>query len=305
LHPRLKCIASALDGILREHPPRAGSLIITVFGDAVLPHGNSVWLGSLIEALNPLGLNPRQIRTAIFRLAQDNWLSCLKIGRRSYYSFTEFGQRHYEKSARRIYASQPIIWDGQWTLVIPAFADPGQREQLKRELGWLGFGAIANGVLAHPNANQESLAATLAELDLGNLVVTLRARTEHVGSRDVLRRLTRQSWQLDQFETRYKDFIARFRPVLHGLVKARAVEPAQMFELQTILIHEYRRILLRTTDLPDELLPANWSGRAAMDLTARLYNVTREPAAAYIESSLEGPQGRLAQAGLSYRQRFA
>jgi phenylacetic acid degradation operon negative regulatory protein len=305
LKSRLKSIATAFGGILLAHPPRAGSLIITVFGDSISQHGNSVWLGSLIEALAPFGLNPRQIRTAVFRLVKDNWLSCVKIGRRSYYSFTEFGQRQYEKTARRIYASRPIVWDGLWTLVVPAFADLQQRDRLKRELSWLGFGSIANGILAHPCANQESLAETLQELDLGDLVVTLRAGTEQGAAREVLKRLTRQSWRLDELETRYADFVVRFRPVLNGLNKARRTEPAQMFELQTILIHEYRRILLKTTDLPDELLPAHWSGRAAMDLTARLYHLLREQSAAYLETNLEGPQGSLARADHAYFQRFA
>jgi len=299
-----KSIDTALCAILTAHPPRAGSLIVTLFGDSISQHGNSVWLGSLIEALGPFGLNPRQIRTAVFRLVKDDWLSCVKIGRRSYYSFTESGQRQYEKSARRIYASRPNSWDGQWTLVIPAFADPVQRERLKRELSWLGFGSIANGVFAHPCANQESLAETLQELDLGKLVVTLRASTEEVASREVLQRLTRQSWRLDELEGRYEDFIARFRPMLNTLNGAQDVEAAQMFKLQTVLIHEYRRILLKTTDLPDELLPCNWSGRAAMELTARIYHKVREPVAAYLEANLEGPDGRLAAAVPADLQRF-
>ena len=35
--------------------PRAKSLIITVYGDAVLPHGGSLWLGSLIELMGLFG----------------------------------------------------------------------------------------------------------------------------------------------------------------------------------------------------------------------------------------------------------
>ncbi len=32
---------------------RAGSLITTVFGDAIAPRGGTVWLGSLIRAMAP------------------------------------------------------------------------------------------------------------------------------------------------------------------------------------------------------------------------------------------------------------
>jgi phenylacetic acid degradation operon negative regulatory protein len=188
--------------------------------------------------------------------------------------------------------------------VVPAFADAERRERLKRELSWLGFGSIAAGVLAHPCANQESLTETLQELDLADLVVTLRASAERASSREVLKRLTRQSWLLDELETRYEDFIARFRPVSNTLSKATATDAQQLFELQTILIHEYRRLLLKTTDLPDDLLPVNWCGRSAVDLTARLYHLTRGPAAAYIEAELEGPDGALKKASNAYFRRF-
>jgi len=280
-------------------------MIITLFGDSISQHGNAVWLGSIIDALAPFGLNARQIRTAVFRLVKDDWLSCVRIGRRSYYSFTEFGRRQYEKSARRIYAAAPRVWDGQWTLVVPAYADNEQRDRLKRELSWAGFGAIANGVLAHPSANRASLDETLQELELGDQVIVLRAAPEGQRSREVLKQVTHQSWRLDEYKRRFQSFIASFRPALNALARDAGPDPAQMFELQTLLIHEYRRILLKTTDLPDDLLPANWPGTAAMELTARLYRLSCAPSAVFLEAHFEGPDGMLPRASSTYRTRFS
>ena len=146
-------LADALTAILQARPPRAGSLIITVFGDSISGFSSAVGLASFITCLEPFGLNARQIRTAVFRLVKDDWLACEKIGRKSYYSFTEFGRRQFERSARRIYAARPASWDGLWTLVLPAFVEGGARDELKRELSWLGFGTLATGVLAHPSAD--------------------------------------------------------------------------------------------------------------------------------------------------------
>ncbi|MDO8304101.1 MAG: hypothetical protein Q7T18_12770, partial [Sedimentisphaerales bacterium] len=53
---------------------KAGSLIISVFGDAVVPRGGRIWLGSLIGLLEPLQLSDRLIRTSIFRLVKDEWM---------------------------------------------------------------------------------------------------------------------------------------------------------------------------------------------------------------------------------------
>jgi hypothetical protein len=36
-----------LEHLLESRPPRAKSMVVTVFGDAILPHGGSVWVGSL------------------------------------------------------------------------------------------------------------------------------------------------------------------------------------------------------------------------------------------------------------------
>jgi DNA-binding transcriptional regulator PaaX len=55
-------------------PVRANSLIITVYGDMIAPHGGSVWLGSFINLVKPLGINDRLVRTSVFRLSKDGWL---------------------------------------------------------------------------------------------------------------------------------------------------------------------------------------------------------------------------------------
>ena len=58
----------------RQRPLRGGSLIVTIFGDAILPRGGAVTLGSLISLAAPFGLNERLVRTAAARLAKEGWL---------------------------------------------------------------------------------------------------------------------------------------------------------------------------------------------------------------------------------------
>jgi len=298
-------IDPGLASVPGRQPPRAGSLIVTVFGDSISELGNVVGLSSLIGILEPFGLNARQIRTAVFRLTRDNWLSCVKQGRKSYYSFTEFGQRQYERSAQRIYAARPAAWDGLWTLVLASFVEGSARDELRRELSWLGFGSIAPGVLAHPCADQASLAATLHELEVARDAVVMRARTEALRDGQAMNRLAAETWRLDEFAARYISFIENFRSALAAINNGGQGEPARLFELQTLLIHEYRRILLKLPDLPDELLPAEWPGRDAMQLTAAIYAQTHDQSAAYLEANLEGLNGPLRRLGAIAFPRFA
>ncbi len=89
-------IAAAQD----ESPVRANSLIITVYGDSIAPHGGTVWLGSLIRLVVPLRLNPRVARTSVFQLSRESWLQSEQIGRRSYYSLTAAGRRRFVERFR-------------------------------------------------------------------------------------------------------------------------------------------------------------------------------------------------------------
>ena len=98
---------------------RATSLIITVFGDVVSEHAGTIWLGSLVRAMAPLGLNERLVRTSVFRLVKEGWLEFDRVGRRSYYRFTEYGSHEYQRAARRIYAMDDAAWNGRWQVVVP------------------------------------------------------------------------------------------------------------------------------------------------------------------------------------------
>ena len=301
---RLKCIDELVRDFAERTPVRSGSLIVSVFGDSISQHGNSVWLGSLISALEPFGLNQRQIRTAVFRLVQEGWLATRQIGRRSYYSFTDFGIRHYEKAARRIYATKDSRWDGNWILVIPAFISSAEKEILRKELLWLGYGVMTSGVFAHPSAARQSLDETLQELEAVQKVIVLEANTRDLASREALKKLTHTSWNLDEIERRYVAFLNTFRSVLQAVRKAKTLDSTQCFQMRTLLIHHYRRILLQDADLPDELLPVNWPGRVAHNLTANLYRFVHRGAMEFITANMETVAGNLPEADRQYYSRF-
>lgn len=62
-------------------------------------------MGSLVQLLEPLELNERLIRTSVFRLIKEEWLSTQSVGRRADYALTDSGRRRFDKAARHIYAS--------------------------------------------------------------------------------------------------------------------------------------------------------------------------------------------------------
>ena len=300
----MKQVSQLVEEFASRKPVRAGSLIISVFGDAVSQHGSAVWLGSLIKVLEPFGLNHRQIRTAVFRLVKEDWLAATQVGRRSYYSFTEAGQRHYEKAARRIYHANRQPWDGKWTLVLPALCGNKERELLRKELSWLGYGALTPGMLGHPSADRQSLDETLMELKLADKVVVLIANTGDVASREVLRSLCHDCWGLAGIGKRYNHFIRQFSTIYQALRRAKQRDDEQCFQVRTLLIHEYRRIQLQDSDLPEELLPPNWPGIAAYNLTKNIYRAVQKGSVDYLVKNMETIEGSLAEPVSGFYSRF-
>src|SRR5258705_6060728 len=88
---------------LKREPSRTGSIVITVFGDAIVPRGGSVWLGTLLEFFNALDIDGGVVRTAMSRLASDGWLERNKVGRNSFYRLGPKGPETLENTTKHIY----------------------------------------------------------------------------------------------------------------------------------------------------------------------------------------------------------
>lgn len=268
---------------VREGNISSTALMVTFFCDVVMQHGREIWLGSVIRALTPLGISERLTRTSVYRLVQDGWLESRKQGRRSYYRLTPTGQNYYQRAARRIYSSKQADWDGGWSLMLTSLVPEEKREALKQGLSWLGYGRIAAGVHALPcnqTLNQDEL---LADLGLQDRVVQMRAQAKES---ECLKELVLSHWKLDDLQRLYQGFVSKYleaQKMLHAKHKAGG---HTMLLLRTLLIHEYRRILLKDPELPAKMLPANWEGHTARMLAAEIYRELAKPTAGWVEREL-------------------
>lgn len=278
-----------LNALRQQKTLQTGSLIVSLFGDAVLPRGGGIWLGSLIRLLEPLGMNERLVRTAVFRLVKEGWLETETHGRRSNYRLTASGRRRFEDASRHIYASNAPTWDRRWRLIlVVGDIDAKDRDQLRRALFWQGFGALGNHCFVHPGADLAAVLDTLAadgmEEHLKQLMPLMAADIRSglaAGNADLVAR----AWDLSGLAEDYRGFVATYRPLLDGMRHerhdGRAAESA--FLLRVLLIHDYRRLLLRDPELPDVLLPADWPGHEARLLCKDIYRRLWGPSESHLD----------------------
>jgi phenylacetic acid degradation operon negative regulatory protein len=290
---------------LAAAPPRASSLLITIWGDAIAPHGGAAMLPGVIALIAPFGINERLVRTSVFRLAREGWLKATPVGRRSLYRLTRDGTRRFLQAYRRIYAPAVPDWDDTWELVVADGATARERRALALELQWEGFGTLAPGVYARPASVPSAVARIGAALGIANDIVTVRAQDDATLGGRTLASLVPQAWDLTGLATGYRQFLQRFGGVIDRFRVARTEhDPAQALIVRTLLIHAYRRVLLRDPQLPPALLPLDWPGAAAYALCRDFYRLTHRAAERHLMANLQNASGRLPPASADFYRRF-
>ena len=119
-----------------------------------------------------------------------------------------------------------------------------------------------------------------------------------------MRKLAQSSWALDDIDARYANFVKRFRPLIAAYGKQADVSPRTAFLVRTLLIQEYRKVLLRDPQLPAELLPSGWHGTAAYQLCRNLYRALYKAADEYLTEVMETAEGPLPPPAARYFERF-
>jgi phenylacetic acid degradation operon negative regulatory protein len=304
--PSRPAIQNWIQRTLSNDPPRAKSLVITVFGDAIRPHGGSIRLKALIELLAPFGINHRLVRTSVFRLVRDHWLQPSKHGRESSYQLTESGRRRFALAYDKIYQRQAPKWDGRWTLVaLPVNGITRElRMQLRRELEWQGLRQLAPNLLGQPQINWAALEEVLDRLNARRKLITCQVvESGAVGTRS-LAELVRSSWNLSELTKGYREFLRRFSMLDELTSDADAIASSEWFIIRSLLIHAFRRIVLHDPLLPPELLPTLWIGSEAYAFVAKIYGRSLKGSEAHLNTKIGTSRNEAKSAGDQLRQRF-
>jgi phenylacetic acid degradation operon negative regulatory protein len=251
--------------------PSAKALVMTFWGDMLLPFGGRIWLGSLVNAMEQLGLDERSVRTSVHRLISEGWLSATTLGRRRELSMPPARLAELRAVQRRMYRRTPLEWDGVWHIVVMQPATPARREALRRELHWQGYAALAPNTMVHPRQPWEELLERLEA----------RGLHDEIGHAFAARHLSGVSppaelWPLDRLAASWTQLAEGAHSGDNG-----NLSDAEGFARRLLIAHALRIAVLRDPALPTEQLCPDWPEHRARTAISSAYARLSAPAQAF------------------------
>jgi phenylacetic acid degradation operon negative regulatory protein len=195
---------------------RVWSIVITVFGDLVQHHGGQISTARLGSLLGRVGVEQGALRTALSRLARDGWVVSERNGRTSHYRLSAQGLGRFAPATSRIYA--------------PPRSEPVTRWAIALRPG--------------PSGKQEATLAPADEVAEGAdclVVGTLQQVTD--------------AYRTSLLSTEHCDALVALALDIRALDRARKLAPLDAAAARVLLIHRWRRIVLRFPEIPFGLMP--------------------------------------------------
>ena len=224
---------------------RVWSIVVTIFGDAIQPRGGRAAMSELQAITDRLGIEGGALRTAMSRLAKEGWVERDREGRNSFYALSAEGRRVFTPATERIYSGRFTAPDGPWVVAISQGNGSSDAPMLPLS---------RNVHLIQPDQIEARRIA-------GDLILT--------GTPDQI-----PDWlQQNAFDERLTQDYQTLADHLSVLTpdELSALPPLDALAMRTVLIHFWRRLVLRHPAPPAGLMPLDWPGLEGHTLMTRLY----------------------------------
>ncbi|HEX4290373.1 MAG TPA: PaaX family transcriptional regulator C-terminal domain-containing protein [Trebonia sp.] len=274
-------------GPVAQRPPR---LLLTLLGDYWWQRTESLPSAAIVGLLAEFGVSDSAARAALSRLTRNGLLVTSRSGRRTFVRLSQRAADVLDDGGRRIFSfgATPAPWDGMWSLV--AFSIPEEhrsaRDELRKELRWLGFAPLYDGLWVCPRDHAGDVMARLKDLGIATATAFRATALPAVaagaggaagaagaaGNTLVTADIPARAWDLSGLRDRYQEF-TEFAGLLRDQTVAGEITTADALVARTRVMNEWRAFPAMDPDLPYELLPPAWPRAAARDLFITCYDL--------------------------------
>lgn len=215
---------------------RVWSLMISLFGDLAQGPEDQIDGPVLSAIMGLLQIRPEAARVALHRLRNDGWIRSEKSGRISLHSLSAKGRAESASASPRIYAPDDDA-DQDWQVVLlEASSAEAPVDMTARGFVSLTTRTYVGPATASPPEGALSLTGGTIPNWLRRELAPEDLRAEYV---QLAETLTTLSARLDDLEP---------------------LSPIQIAVLRCLIVHNWRRLVLRHPALPPALLPQDWPG---------------------------------------------
>ncbi|MEM7214303.1 MAG: PaaX family transcriptional regulator C-terminal domain-containing protein [Pseudomonadota bacterium] len=219
---------------------RVWSIVITIFGDLVQPRGGRISLQELLTLTEKIGIEGNALRTAMSRLAKEGWVERFKDGRNSHYGLSNSGKATFLAASERIY--QPNFSSDCSDWIVGLY--PEEKSKQNAEAFWSLM--IGKRMVICSTEDKQ-----LLEKD-GAFVLSASPNEipDWVRSELVPHNLTLQ----------YRHLLYKLTELESNSRSLAALSPLSAITLRYLMIHFWRRLVLRHPLLPKGLMTDDWEG---------------------------------------------
>lgn len=233
--------------------PRVWSMLVTIFGDLAQESTDRIDGRVLSQLTDGLDIKPEAMRVALHRLRQDNWITSKKRGRTATHALSELGLKQSQAASNLIY-SAPSQMDQSWQLIVTERTE----QSAKTTLASAGFVQIAPRVF---------VASATAVPPPDCIALTDAAVPAWLQDQCVTKELTAE----------YDLLLTRLIETNHQVMNNPPHTPVEIAILRCLIVHHWRRLVLRHPYLPPALTKADWPGHACRAQVTSLLNALPRP----------------------------
>ena len=246
----------ALDILLSGTTPRVWSFIVSIFGDLARNSDDELSAHLINKMTALIGIKPEATRVALHRLRKEEWITVRKSGRNSIYSLTAKGLLQSQAASQRIYGSDVQSGD-HWHLVLT--------DKARAKGPWdnpaNGYLALTqNSFFAHRDAPKNCGDHFVISGEINAVPNWVKNRLLNAEKDRNLQILTQ-----------------KFKALESLIEQKNQLDPVQVATLRSLLVHCWRRAILRYPDVPDWFFPKGWAGTPCRGAFDKALNKLRQP----------------------------